>query len=528
MSKNTIKKIILTIIILSVLILTISFFYRITSEDYKEDISIVKKIIGEDYSQVHYYDDSNYLCAYQNGKFVVFDYNGNKLYSFYGMPEEKVESVSKKYYIKKINNIYYLYNSNSEKIASGNYIYPLNDYLIYKDKDIINTKGEVLFAKINRMTPHYKNKYFTIDNNLIDAKGKILLNGYNVEVERINDNELDYFILKKGNSYYSFFPLVNNIVGDEFEKYFEYKNELYIVSNNKIYKIFTNGLRKEVSFNIDKNIYKVDYLNAVRKNRLLTIRDYYLGILETDTNKFHRITKTKKYTYKYLDSNHISISCNGKNYVYDLNKYKVIYEGNYEDIIIFKNNYKTIKSNNMYYLLDKKDRVITFSDKQIILLNSKIEAGKPNEDIVLFDNNNTYYGKSFIIQNKTYYQYEKDNTKYIVSKNLKEKFDSELYLNHMNDTIVYLKGKTLYFYNIKNNKTYTYNIRKYKIQNDEINKNEVILSDGKNIIVLNRKGRIIKKIRNVRIKDIYYSEVKQAIIIIEKKPNGSVGAYVLK
>ena len=37
----------------------------------------------------------------------------------------------------------------------------------------------------------------------------------------------------------------------------------------------------------------IDYKNAVRKNRVLTIRDYYLGILETDTNKFHKIAKAK-------------------------------------------------------------------------------------------------------------------------------------------------------------------------------------------------------------------------------------------
>ena len=85
-----------------------------------------------------------------------------------------------------------------------------------------------------------KNQKRTFEQNNIKISGVIL-----------NKAEI------QGNSYYSFFPLVNNIVGDEFEKYFEYKNELYIVSNNKIYKIFTNGLRKEVSFNIDKNIAKI-------------------------------------------------------------------------------------------------------------------------------------------------------------------------------------------------------------------------------------------------------------------------------
>ena len=39
MNKNTVKKIILTIVLLSVLILSLMFFYRITSENRRDDIS---------------------------------------------------------------------------------------------------------------------------------------------------------------------------------------------------------------------------------------------------------------------------------------------------------------------------------------------------------------------------------------------------------------------------------------------------------------------------------------------------------
>ena len=81
MHKNTIKKIILTIIILSVLILSLMFFYRITSENRRDDISIVKKIISEKYEDV-VYSDNGYLYAYSKDKYTVFDYNGNKLYRF--------------------------------------------------------------------------------------------------------------------------------------------------------------------------------------------------------------------------------------------------------------------------------------------------------------------------------------------------------------------------------------------------------------------------------------------------------------
>ena len=524
MSKNTIKKIILTIIILTVLILSLIFFYRITSENRKKDISIIKKIITEKYENVVYFDNS-YLYAYKDNEYTVFDYNGNKLYSFEDS-DLNIISVSKKYFITKDYN-YHLYNTNYEEIVSGNNIYGITDYLIFVDNNIINTKGEILFTNVKNIKPCYKNKYFVVDDSFINEKGKELLYGYDVVSEKIKTNELDYFIVKKDNKYYSFFPLVNNIIGDAFDKYFEYNNEIYVVSNNKIYEITTNGLRKEITFNVDKNIHKIDYKNAVRKNRVLTIRDYYLGILETDTNKFHKIAKTKKYSYTFIDDRHINILYDDHNTVYDLDKYKIKYTGEFDEVTIFDNKYKTIKKNGMYYLLDNKERVIALADKQIILLDSEITIGKPNEKIILFDEI-LYSGDKITINDKTYYKYEKDGKFNIISSNLKEKYESKEYINYMNDTIVKLDNNKLYFTNLKNNKTHSYNLKKYKIINKDIYKNAIILSDDKNIIVLNKKGKEIKKIRNVKLLDIFYNDIKQSIIITVENKNNLKGAYVLK
>ena len=131
--------------------------------------------------------------------------------------------------------------------------------------------------------------------------------------------------------------------------------------------ISMNGLRQEIIFTIDKNIdeNKLDFSNAVRKNRILTIRDYYLGILETDTNKFHKITKTKKYSYKYIDKDHINIYCNNRNYVYDLNNYKIEYTNVFDKIIMFSNGYKTIRNNSKYCSVILK----TILNKRNIILN---------------------------------------------------------------------------------------------------------------------------------------------------------------
>ena len=531
MHKNTIKKIILTIILLSALIISLTFFYRITSEDYKNDVSIVKKIITEKYEEVQYYDDSNYLCAYNKKidyEYDVYDYNGNKLYSFNNPNKLDIISVSKKYFIVKENK-YHLYNSNAEEIVTGNNIYPISDYLIFVDDNIINSKGEIVFSNIKNVNTYYRNKYFAVDDYFINEKGKVLLNGYKIIKEKINNNEIDYFIVKKGGKYYCFFPIVNNIIGDGFEKYFEYNDKIYIVSNNKVYEISMNGLRKEITFYIDKNINKnnIDYKNAVRKNRILTIRDYYLGVLETDTNKFHKITKTNKFSFKYIDKDNVIISCNNKKIVYNLNDYDIIYENNFDDIIIFKNNYKTLRIDNTYYLLDDKDRRITSSDKQIILINSKIKIGQVDDDIVIYDKK-LYPGKTISISKKMFYEYKKNNIKYIISSDLKNKYESNLYLDYMTDTIVKKEKDKLYFYDIKNNKEYSYKLSDYRIKNKEINKNEIVLSNNKNIIILNKKGNVIKKINNVKLDSVFYNNKKQLIILIIKKGNNYKGAYVLK
>jgi hypothetical protein len=510
------------------------FFYRITSENHSNDVSIVKRIITEKYDDVVYFDDSNYLYAYNQKKqheYTVFDYNGNKLYEINSENRLNIISVYKKYYIT-YENEYHLYNSESEEIISGNNIYGISDHLIFVDNNIINIKGEELFKNITNIKAFYNNKYFLVDNYFINQKGKVLLYDYKIITEKVNKNEIDYFIVKKDNKYYCFFPLINNIIGDGFKKYFEYGDKIYIVSNNKVYEISMNGLRKEITFTINKNINKdnINYSNAVRKNRILTFRDYYLGVLETDTNKFHRIAKTRNFSFEFINQDYINIKFNNKNHVYDLNNYKIVYENNFDDIVIFNNNYKTIKVDDKYYLLDDKDRRITYSDRQIILLNSKVKIGNIEHDIALFDKE-LYPGESIIVNKKLYYKYKHKNIKSIISSDLKEKYDSNLYINYMDDTIVKTDKNRLYFYNKKNNKEYVYSLSDYRIKNKEINKNEIVLSNNKNIIVLNKKAKVVKKISNVKLNSINYIKSKQAIILIVEKSKlnkTTKGAYVLK
>lgn len=519
MSKNFYKKLVITIIFVATLIVSFLLYGNINRNNHSDKVSIVKNIINERYDEV-VYSGNNYIYAFNKGnnyEYTVFDLNGNKLYGFENKNLLNIVTVSKKYFITK-DDEYHLYNDLYQEINKGDNIYSISDYLIYVDGNVINYNNEVLFSDVLNIKDYYNEEYFLIDNNFVDKKGKVLLKGYEIIKEKQKNNEIDYFIVKKDNKYYCFFPLLNKIIGDSFDKYFEYEKDIYVVTNNKLYKIVKGGLRKEVKINIDKvKGYNVDLKNLVSKNKVLVIKNKYLGILNLDKNKFYKIVKTNKIDYKIIDRNYINIKVDNTNYIYDLNVNKIVYtRKNIEDIIMFNNGYKTVKSNGCYFLYDSKDTLVLNSERQILLLDSEAVTGSINKEITVYDDNNYYDGEYVTINKKSYFKYKNGNNNYIISKDLKEKYISRDYLEYIDETIISLEDNNLVFHNLKTNEKKKYNIKKYKIVNEEINKKEIILSNGRNIIIVNKKGEVIKKINTRRLEEIYYNKLEGNIIIIEK------------
>ena len=194
---------------------------------------------------------------------------------------------------------------------------------------------------------------------------------------------------------------------------------------------------------------------------------------------------------------------------------------------MFNNGYKTIKRNGYYFLYDTSDILVLNSEKQIISLDSEIVFGNINKEITVYVDNDYYEGEYVTINKKDYYKYKKGNNNYIVSKDLKEKYMSKDYLEYIDETIISLEDNNLIFYNLKTNEKKKYNIKKYKIINEEINKKEIILSNGRNIIIVNKKGEVIKKIKTRRLEEIYYNKLESNIIIIEKNLiRNKKGVYV--
>ena len=183
---------------------------------------------------------------------------------------------------------------------------------------------------------------------------------------------------------------------------------------------------------------------------------------------------------------------------------------------MFNNGYKTIKRNNLYFLYDNNDILLLNNEKQIIPINSEVRFGNINKDIVIYDKNNYYDGKYINIDNNYYYKYEKNNKNYIISRDLKTKYESNDYLENIDEYIISLDNKKLFFNNIRNNKKNIYDIKNNKIINDKINKKEIILSNNKKITILNKNGEVIKEIKNKNLDNIYYNNLEGNIIIIEK------------
>ena len=532
MKKYLFKKSIIAIIFLTVLIFSFVVFGQINRNNHSDKVSIVKNIIREKYDEV-YYSNDNYIYTLNkndNYEYTVFDLNGNKLYAFYSNKELDIISVSNKYFITK-DSKYHLYNSLYEELREGYNIHSVSDYLVYVDGDIIDTNNEVLFEDVLSINSYYNNEYLLVDNKLIDKKGKVLLKGYKIVSEKQKNKEIDYFIIKKDNKYYCFFPLLNKIIGDGFDKYFEYENDVYVVSNNKFYKIVKMGLRKEIDFKITEDLekkYSIRLNNVVSINKVLVVNKNYVGILDTQSKKYTKIVKGKSFTYNIIDDTYINIKVDNNNYIYDMKINKIIYSNkNIDDIVMFNNGYKTIKRHDMYFLYDNNDTLLLNSEKQIILLNSEIRFGKINKNIILFNKNKTYEGEFVSINNKKYYKYKTSKKNIIVSIDFKDKYESDKYLEYIDETIISLNNNNLIFHNLKTNENKIYNIEKYKIINDQINKKEIILSNNKNIIILNKKGEVLKKIKNRKIEDVYYNKLEKNIIIIEKNIlNNKKGVYI--
>ena len=526
MNKNDIKKIIISIVFIVFLVIFFLFGKSINDNKNITRIKIVKSVIKEKYNEVYYENNSDYIYARNDNDYDIYDLNGNKLYKIESNKKLNIIKVMKKYYIT-YDNQYHLYDSNNILIDSADVIEGLNDYLIRVNDKIINTNNIVLFNDVHTIKSYNYNRHFNINNYyLIDKKGEKILENVIVKKEINNNSFSKYLIIKKENKYYTFFTNIDQIVGDGFD-YYQLGKIVTIKNDNNIYKIYKTGLRKKIGTIPSKisNKYIVDN-NYILTKKIFVKRksDNSFGVYDKNNKLYKKITNDIVNGVKRIDNSNYLIVTDNNNYLYNLNKNKVVLKTKYkDDILLFSNGYKSYKEKNKYILLDKNNNKVIELNKQIVI-NKKIKVGRIDNNFYLYDlknkKNSTY--KKIIINNKIYFI--RNDTLY--DKNFKE--INKNIISYNSNYYSYVKKNKIILKNLKHNKEYTYLIQDGE-EISNINFDNVFLVENDNYVkILDDKLNLIKKIKNKKICNFYVTKKKKIILItsIDKDNKIYKGSYL--
>ena len=534
MTKKNIKKLIITCLLLTILVLFFLQVKYMMDNRYNDSVSIVKKILTDKYDHIKYSKDDKYVYGYyidnNNYKYDIYDLHGNNIYSFTDHNLLDIKSIYKNYFIVKKDK-YYLYDNDYNEVLSGNKIVGLSDYMIMYDDNLLDYDGNYV---LNNVTDYrnYDNNIFEFNNNYItDKKGNILLDGYKIVDEIKTNYETDFFILKK-DKYYTFFPGIKKILGSGFDSY-EIGENVYMYIGYDKYLIYSNGLRKKVeTFKINNdqlNKYNTNSKFIIDENRLFA-RDRIngiFGILNIKNDKFIPITSESIIEAKKLNKRYWIL--NGKeNIVYDVIDNRLLYESKYniEDMIYY-DNYRVINKNNKYVLLNQKGKEVISSDKKIVLLNKKMYFGNIDDNSKIY---NIETGKLFDLNriNNKYFKYSDDKYYLLDSKgNLIEEYDNNFYAT--DDLIVYSKNNNIYFKDIKNKKEEIKSLD-YKITSISTGRNVIIVETSNDIEIFDSKGDRLKKIKNRKLESVFNNDNGDSIIITSKEKNNKkyTSSYIIQ
>lgn len=512
----------------------------------------------------------------KNVKYTINSKNGKELYN----TKNKLKSINDNFIIMseegRIGDVYTIIDKNGKTKFSN-----INEYKTYLNGKYIyfeSNEGELIIDENgNKVLENYK----------IESEIK-----YNDKIEYVvlrdsKDNNYYYYNLKNkkiiGDGFNSYKLNSDNTL------------TITVKNNNKSikYTIDEKGNRKEIkeesnSDTINKVKEKLDdskyylYASSIAspgQEKVLVDNkiDKSFGVLNIKTNEYEKLySYNKDRFYSSIDlldstNNHsyIQISCSGivsdkaVMLVYDITDYKELFRLEGTDLIAqnyvqYENNYKVVKyshqSNNSdykgkYALYDDKNNELLVSNNQISVIDSKYVMGKvEDKSLVLYNskvkktlNDDSSLAEKLDIKNLDYYKYKKDGKSIIIDLNGREIYsaNNESSLEYDDKNIYELTSTAINTYNIKTKKVSTY---KYK-ENENINdiSNEKILpfenaifinnNEDEYVKVINTNGKVIKQIKNIRIKSVVKNEdTKKAIIITRKKVDGSnkYGVYIAK
>lgn len=543
-------------------------------------------------------------------KVYVYDSYGEKISKFEKSNSRILYAVTSSYLLFKdvsdkgeIKN--YVMTKPSGKVVykSKNELTVLSDYLVTEKENelynVVNNKGKVLYSDIKKVKRYKSVSSIKIldDEYLIDEKGDRALDDYVIDSEvRNSENETIYLILKDtSNAYYYFDVKTEKFKGDNFTEYtINEKNQslvAYRKSNGETIKLKINkkGDQKEDEEESQLKIYKKISPNLDEKYRLYTkslysnlqdrvlvdnTEDNSFGIFDLKTKKYKKIYDYTKENGEsvilnfdsYDDNKYFQISCteeycgSAKVTVYDAKKGKVLFEYIHGDDKIryftgLEGEFKLVKYtadssekfSDKYVLYNKKNEIVTMSDKLITVVDKGVLYGKKydEETTLIYSaklkkvlNTEDTLADIKKVKSTKVYTYQDDTYTYLVSNNGEKLFKVK---NETSD-LVFAENVIL---NITKKKVDIIDATNNKVGQYKFEKNENLLAeDGTNIttykksIFVNNKtanyGKIVdysgsklKKMKKLNIASVYSSKETKNVIIITKN-NNKYGFYIAK
>ncbi|MBR4830320.1 MAG: hypothetical protein IKZ96_00945 [Bacilli bacterium] len=440
------------------------------------------------------------------------------------------------------NNI--LINENGENI--------LNGYTV--SKDVVNANGETLYLVVSdsKGNGYY---YFDINSNKIIGQS---FNGYTA-----SENEGELIITRKDNN----------------------STSKYILSaNGKQVKMEDETVSERVSdikekLGSDYALYVSSVIKADQRYVFVNkIKDSSFGIYDVNSGKYTKLynysSDSKSTTIYDLESKgdtvYMQAECyqgycdKDTLYVYDLTNNKELFKSvgetgvqkyaeytNGYKVIRYSNNAENEKYQGKYVLFDKKNKELLVSPNIIIPVGEDNIFGEvvSSKALILYStkdkkalNNDNYLGSKINVKSSYVYKFsDKDNT-YLYSstgKKLVSIKTSDAKMIYSDETIIYILNGKVNIVDPTTGKT-----KKYRLKGEErINdlsgdtippyRNSLYVNNtAKDYVkVVNVRGKTVKKIKGVEIKEVTKNDKTNNVIIIVRKlekNNNTFGLYIAK
>lgn len=480
----------------------------------------------------------------KTGKYSILDTKGKELYNNISDIDTYVDG---KYISFKIEDDYTILDENGDKI--------LDNYKIAKVVKSDSDENEVLYFVVKdiKSGTYY---YYDIDKSEIVGDGFVNYtngekNGELIITKKVNDKNEKYTLNKNGKQ--------TKIDNDNSEIVEEIKEK---IDTNQYY------------------LYSVSATKKGQKNILVDNKsDKSFGILNLDTNKYTEIYKynsEKSSFYSTVDKLnendsdlYLKISCSKNNcdspktIIYDFEHMSEIYKIDDDsltvsDYVQYEDDYKVVKysstSNSAdykgkYVLYDKNNKELLKSSNRIVLIDKKISFGNEyTYSLTLYSvkqkkalNTDSEGASIIVISDEKLYKYtDKDGNTIIYNMDGKKVISAKSdYLKYSNTSIVYLEDEKVVMYDVKKSKTKTYKLKENEKLNDASGdiippyRGTIFINNStdKYIKVIDSKGKVLKKIKNVEISTVETNSKNNNVFIIVKengKTGNLYGLYVAK